>query len=357
MSELGTALNHFLKNVTRLSQMYDFSMHSYSHVVVDLKSQLDRGDISVQSHINSTHGFMLHHRVANTLDYVKGSFPKQLRSVVLIRLVSLFEVFLIDQIVESARTAKTFFRKDAKFEWTRERLFSFVSIDEIMEHVRTADARALSSGGFDEIRKYYQKHLGFDICPPDVKIDDIREAHARRHLYVHNDGLIDHEYCKTFNQTLKPGSHIGVPDEYLKCVVLLFKRVAHFVSVTARSQFAPQPNRVLPGSLPEFNGKILYHLRGRFLDKTAESKYFDVTRKLGNGTVTFGNIFVGGTESSRLISWTISVSPVEMSEFSKDLRQLEVQGSVEILERTRLTPKLKANRVRMPVAGHPPHTT
>jgi hypothetical protein len=343
LSELGTALNRFLKNVTRLSQMYDFSMHSYAHVVSDLKSQLERGEISAQSHINSTHGFMLHHRVASTLDFVKGSFPKQLRSVVLIRLVSLFEVFLIDQIVESARTAKTYFRKDAKFEWTRERLFSFVSMDELMDHMRTADARTLSSGGFDEIRKYYQKHLKFDICPPGVKIDEIREAHARRHLYVHNDGLIDHEYCKAFNQSARTGTQIGVSDEYLKSVVLLFKRVAHYVSVTARGRFITQRNRVIPGSTSLLNGKILYFFRCRFLDAATQTTYLSVTRKIADGNTTFGDVFVGGHESCGLVEWTILVSPGEMKEFAKELRQLELRGGVEILERKRLTPKQKAN--------------
>jgi hypothetical protein len=336
----GNAHNRFLRGVKRLSQLYDFSMHCYAHVVDDLKERLDSGALVPESHIISKHGFLLHHRVANTLTNASDFYPKQLRSVVLVRLVSEFEVFLIDLVHEAAKRAHVTFRDDARLNWPRGKVLSFDSIEELKEEFRRADCRSLSSGGFDEIRKYYQKHLGFDISPPHTKVDDIREIHARRHLHVHNLGMVDHEYNRAFKPKLEIGFRLGVSDQYLRDAFALFRLVAHHVAVQADHQFpTTKPIRLHGSDVALADGRILYFTKARFTGDAAIADYFDLERQLNNAGPQLKSIFLGGERMGNICEWSIVAAAEALKAFFVDLRDHQKKGHMKVVEQKRLSPK------------------
>lgn len=336
----GNAHNRFLKGVKRLSQLYDFSMHCYAHVVDDLKAQLDTGDLVPESHIISKHGFLLHHRVANTLMNASEFYPKQLRSVVLVRLVSEFEVFLIDQIHEAAKRADLTFRDDVRLDWPRGKVLSFHSIEELKEEFRRADCRSLSSGGFDEIRKYYQKHLDFDICPPHTKVDDLREIHARRHLHVHNLGMVDNEYNRAFNHKLEIGSRLGIGDQYLKDAFALFHLAANHVATNADQQFpTSKPTRIHGSDAAFDDGRILYFTKARFSGDDAVADYFDLDRSLDDDGPQFKSIFLGGERVRNMCEWSIVGNGDELKAFFVDIRNYQKKGLMKVVDQKRLSPK------------------
>lgn len=336
----SNAHNRFLKGAKRLSQLYDFSMHCYAHVVDDLKKQLGAGVLVPESHIVSKHGFLLHHRVANTLNNASGFYPKQLRSVVLVHLVSEFEVFLIDQVHEAAKRSHVTFRDNAQLNWPRGKVLSYASIEELKEEFRRADRRSLSSGGFDEIRKYYQKHLGFDICPPHITLGDIREIHARRHLHVHNLGMIDHEYNRGFNSKLEIGSRLDIGDHYLKEAFALFRLVASHVAAHAEQRFpTTTPTRLHGSDAALGDGRILYFTKAKFISNTAVADFFDLDRRLNDGGPELKSIFLGGERLGNICEWSIVGGGDDLKAFFVDVKNHQKKGLLKIVEQKRLSPK------------------
>jgi hypothetical protein len=335
------AYNAFLKGVKRLSQLYDFSMHCYSHVSDDLQARLDSGELQPESHVKSKRGFIPHHRVATTLAHVKEYFPKELRSVILVRLVSALEVFLIDQIEESAASAERIFREDVTVEWPRGKLGAFESLEELREAFISADCRNLSSAGFDEVRKYYKKHLGIDICPPNTSIESIREVHARRHLHVHNAGIVDEKYTREFGAAAKVGYRLGVSDTYLRDAVSLIRSVAKHVAAQARAKFPTKKGTRIRGKVVEFHaGDVLYIFKGKFKDVADASAYFTLDRELyrGNG-VKIGDLLHGAELHGALAEWTIVGNQARLEPFFIDLRRSQETGALHLITSKRLTPK------------------
>jgi len=338
---LGTALNRFLRATKRLSQLYDFSMHCYSHVVDDLEERLASGDLQLESHIKSQHGFVLHHRVANTLNYAQDYFPKELRSVMLVRLVSMFEVFLIAQLREAAERSGKVFRDDVGVEWARAKIAAFDSVDDIKAAFTSADCRALTSGGFDEVRKYYQKHLDMDICPPTTRVDDIREIHARRHLHVHNGGQADNRYVREFAKGIRAGTTVAVSDEYLRDAIALLRAVATHVGQTAATKYPEQKGVRLFGRLsPVPEGQILVLTVGRFATTADANAYLDLDRSLSGGDgPAMGDVFVGGQLNGTKGEWTILGDKELLKAYFVDLRDAQAKGVLRAASTTRLTPK------------------
>lgn len=341
MSKGGAALNRFLRGTKRLSQLYDFSMHCYSHVTEDLEQRLATGEIRLESHITSQHGFVQHHRVANTLQHAKDYFPKELRSVILVRLVSEFEVFFISQIREAAVRAEQVFRGDITVEWPRAKLVAFDSMGELRAAFVSADCRNLSSAGFDEMCKYYKKYLGIDVCPPNTKIDDIREVHARRHLHVHGQGIVDDKYIRDFGSNQKSGTRLTIDDQYLRKALALLRAVAAHVATEAAAKYPEKKGRSIRGKIAAVrDGEIFYLIRGRFRGAVEAAAYLDPDRPLGapDGP-KFGDLLVWGSLKNTYAEWTIIGNPERLKAYFIDLRDAQARGMLRLTTSMRLTPK------------------
>jgi hypothetical protein len=339
MSSPGNAHNRFLKGTAVLSRLYDYSMHCFALVTGEIKDHLAAGTLTAESYIPSKHGFVQNYRAAQAVGQATEVYPKQLRSVVLVRLVSEFEVFLIGQIQESAVNSGEFYRDDLRLDWPRGKIRQFDSIEEIKDHFRQADARSLSSGRLDEVRKYYQKQLGFDICPPHMKMDRIREIHARRHLHVHNLGLVDQEYSREFAPTAEIGTRLGIADEYLRTAFSLLRQIATHVASTANLKFPPvRPTRIYGSADGIDQERILYLFKGKFRDESAKADYFALNRRL-LGQVPLETILIGGECNGTTCHWSIFGDKTALKAYFVDLSHVQKKGMLKLVEQRRLSPK------------------
>ncbi len=335
------AVNRFLRAAKRLSQLYDFSMHCSTHVVEHLQEQLAAGEIEPVTHIKSQHGFLPHHRVATTLQRAKDYFPKELRSVILVRLVSEFEVFLISLLREVASISGEVFRKDARLEWERSRVLSFSNMEELKYTFISHDCRTLSSGGFDEIVKYYKKYLSIDIMPPGSKLENVREIHARRHIHVHNGGLVDEKYTHEYGSKEPIGSVLQISEQYLRAALATFRLMAVHVAREADRKFpAPKSIRKNGALLIGSKGQILYFATAKFKSDNELKSYFDTARMLrGVDGVKLLDVFVGATITGMTAEWTIIGDENQLKGFFIDLRYFESRGWLRLVSVKRLTPK------------------
>ena len=338
-----TAHNRFLVAVKRLSQLYDFSMHCYLEVKSTLEDRVESGDLKASSHIPSNHGFVVHHRVANTLLHAKpdGFFPRQLRSTILVRLITELEVFLIEQIRESSIKSGLTFNSEGRFEWERRHLFSYDNLDQIKTEFRDKDCRSLSSGGFDEIRKYYLKHLEIDICPSGMPLKTIREIHARRHLHVHRAGLIDQTYKKEFNSPHYAGFVLHVTDTYLKAAINTAKAIAKHVSGESNKRYERTDPVKISSTNPTMPARHVYYaLTGKFDSIESLEDYFKLDRRLfDNSGPEFRTIFAGAEHVHAKCEWSILGDASSLTYFFKDLRDFQSSGRLALIKKKRLTPK------------------
>jgi hypothetical protein len=143
---------------------------------------------------------------SNKLEY-------DLRELLLIKLISILEQYLIDNIKFIFIESKEPFKTNNTIEFQHQELLSFKSLTDVFNKIISKECRQLSSRGFNEIIKYYKSKfkLNLDLYCPSK--DRILEYHDRRHLHVHNLGKTDKQYRKKYNTT-KLG--ISITDEYIR---------------------------------------------------------------------------------------------------------------------------------------------
>jgi hypothetical protein len=335
------SLNWFLKRTKRLAQLYDFSVHCYTEVAEELQRKLSSGELSDQSHVHSRHGFVLHHRVVNVIQHAQVSFPRDLRATILVRLVADFEVFLVDQIRDVARRAGIVFREDSNLDWPRAKLKSFATIDEVREELIEADCRNLTSAGFDEICKFYKKHLHTQVNPPSHKLEQMREIHARRHLHVHRGGIVDTKYVHDFGDATKVGSVLHVEDAYLHRSFELLRAAAKYVAEQCAVNFPAKKKDIVVGKAHAGQAEMnVYLVSGRFRDGGELKAYFDPSRTIANGAghLEFGRFLAQAEIDGLRCEWTVIAPREILDAFFKDLARHTDQEIIRSVVWRRITP-------------------
>ncbi|MCC4213759.1 hypothetical protein [Leeuwenhoekiella parthenopeia] len=153
---------------------------------------------------------------------------KNLSEIVYVRLISALELFLIDLIRDVFIATKEPFKKqDIKLEFTQAELLSLDSPSIIFNKVITKELRKLSSGGFNEIVKYYKRHFGIEFGNFSPGKKKMEEYHDRRHLLVHRLGKTDDQYRKRYNYD---HPSITITEEYLQQSFKDFKGFAALIN-------------------------------------------------------------------------------------------------------------------------------
>ncbi len=134
------------------------------------------------------------------------------RELLLIKLISILEQYLIDNIKFIFTETKQPFRTNNIIEFQHQELLSYKSLTEIFTKIINKECRQLSSGGFDKIIKYYKTKFNLDLNSFFPSKERIIEYHDRRHLHVHNLGKTDKQYRKKYN-TDKLG--VSISHEYI----------------------------------------------------------------------------------------------------------------------------------------------
>jgi hypothetical protein len=141
------------------------------------------------------------------------SLEYDLRQLLLVKLISILEQYLIDNIKFIFTESKIPFKTKNTITFQHQELLSLKTVTAIHSKLISKDCRQLSSGGLDKIIKYYKSKFNLDLNSFFPSKERIIEYHDRRHLHVHNLGKTDKQYRKKYN-TKKIG--VSISHEYFK---------------------------------------------------------------------------------------------------------------------------------------------
>jgi hypothetical protein len=141
--------------------------------------------------------------VANSkYDYLRKlekSYGKYLREILLTRLISNLEVFLINVIKEIFLQRKDLFYKGKSIEFSQNELLSTESLSQLWTKIINKECRSLQNQGFAEIKKYYLNTFGIDFNQSSISIKYLENLHEIRHLLIHRLGRVDSSYLHKYN--------------------------------------------------------------------------------------------------------------------------------------------------------------
>jgi len=197
-----------------------------------------------------------------------------LRQSLFVRLVSQFEVFLVDTVLEiSKRSIDPFKQQDKMLQYHQAELLSYKSIDDIFSDIVLDECRQLTNQGFGYARKYYEKRFGIRLDNSGVLIDDIEEIHERRHLFVHRGGTIDAKYQKRFAPHLAVDDRLEITEQYILAALDKLTAVAEYVISGVKANW-PVPQLDF-SELPEEEGlaesqrRLTYWFIAQFVDQAS----------------------------------------------------------------------------------------
>ena len=149
----------------------------------------------------------------NLKQSAKDKRRSSLNNMVFVRVISALEVFLVDLIKDAFLITKEPFKnQDLRVDMTHAEILSIKSAKNFYNKIINKDCRKLSSGGFDDIVKYYKKHFKIELSNFSPGIIKMQEYHDRRHLLVHQLGLTDYQYRKKYNTH---ATSISIYDDYI----------------------------------------------------------------------------------------------------------------------------------------------
>lgn len=318
--------NSYSKKVKRLSQLYDLVMYALGELREDLIQQLVDHDLSWSQSLKSKYGFVQHHSpklVVQETHVKKGLFPRTLRAFLLVRLVSDFELFLVDLIREVARRDLTPFRRDTRVEIPRGLLLGFSSVTTLQNYIVEKDCRSLTSSGFDEIYKYYKKYLDIDMCDSDYPLKTLQEIHVRRHLHVHRGGRTDAKYQRDFDSSIGLNVPLMVSEDYLRTTIDTFQDVAKYLDQDANKKFPEKIYEQIRGDRTEVNiGDYLYYVKARFPSSSSASDHFTLDDIHSDQIVTLRDILVVANLDGKNAEWTVAGKKDEVGTYIGRLYQL-----------------------------------
>lgn len=310
--------NHFKKRLKRIKHLYDYTMHCYAEARELLKQSLEAG----KTHVPSKHGFASHHHIASTLNH---AYPEELRSILLVRLVTDLEVYLVSTVREIGQRTSAGLRPDARVEKSRGELLAMGSLSALAEHLVEQDCRMLTSGGFEEIKKYFDKHLGMNIVPPNSSLVELREIHARRHLIVHRGGAMDAEFVKTYSPTSRLGAKVEVPETLLARVLVVFGRLADHVKSRVNAHHpASRPTACSGDKVAIAAGDRVYLVRAQFKTSADSIAFLDPVRVIpDSGNCRFGECLVRANVEGTRADWSIAGTTDQIGVHLQELGKLE----------------------------------
>ena len=176
--------------------------------------------------------------ILNKLD---SQFPRCIRETVFVRLISTFEVFLVDLARDVFLRQSDLFHSAKTIELTHAEALSMSSTAQPRERILSTELRQLHSAGVREVAKYYERHMGIRF--PDL-IDDftrLLELHDRRHLLVHRLGRADQSYRHKYGYDKK--GVLSIATDYLQNALQTISEFADALQTEVASLLAAGVDR------------------------------------------------------------------------------------------------------------------
>lgn len=218
--------------IKRLKNIYNGSVKSYLHYSQHIKKHMyDEGNIATEAIYLHTEIDENHYIAGNQYEYIRRlqkGYATSLREILLIRLISNLEVFLIKAIREIFLHRKDLFHKDGVIEFNHSELLSAESISQLWTKLINKECRNLQNQGFKEVTKYYAKTFNIELHRSEVSLKNIEKLHDIRHLLVHRLGVVDTEFSHKYNTKIK--SVTISETEFYECCENL-KKLAEFIKL------------------------------------------------------------------------------------------------------------------------------
>lgn len=212
--------NVFEKELRRLKQLYDFTVHVYEkeHERLEpLAREASPGNSITTGVAETTHDIIsLYHATSRF-------YPNKLRELLLVSVVTILEAYLVDLVHEIFDRDVSPFLRNGVVEVNLSKLLTFSSVEAIQDDYLQSETRKLSNKGFKETRSYFNRCFGIDFGSLGVTISNIKEMHDRRHLFVHRNGICDAQYAHRYPKSqYRVGQRLEVSHDYIISVFTSF---------------------------------------------------------------------------------------------------------------------------------------
>lgn len=321
-----TAYRRFSKAIHRITVLYEVTVDSYRLLCDSGRERLRNEDVGTATHEVTLEDKKLRRVPLSQLTFhARDVYPQMLRSTLLVRLVAAYEAFLTDALREVAERSSDFLKSDQRLDFSQAHLLHLVEEKGVLQHILDRTMRSLSSGGFNEIVKFYRK-MAIDVVPPEGALKDLEEIHDRRHLYVHRGGMADEQYCNTYPSV---GAHVDglipVDEAYLLNASKLLSSSAKQVQKQLDAKFPDSAWLFVKGS--QQLCPALEHIN-LFFGKIVSGNPLDLSSVLPDGSTTLGSLVVWIGRKGNQFKLLIGGNSAQASLYSKYLHLSELSGTI-----------------------------
>ena len=205
----------FSVELHRIRQLHQVSSFAFSEVRGTYIKKLKSEELSPDEMVTLPDGSgeIRAHAIVGKL---KTQAPKYFRELLFTRIISTLEVYLIELIREVGEISpeKLNFEKDITYKWNQ--INNTESLERLRGDFIDKECRALSSGGLDEIVKFYSKVLDLDFSSYEPGLNKLKEFHDRRHMLIHRLGKTDEHYKHKYNTDEKI---LTITEDYINEVI------------------------------------------------------------------------------------------------------------------------------------------
>jgi len=198
----------FKLELSRLHKLYDNSINAYQIAREVIYAKIKSGELRPDEEMNFESYDGTKFRIAraqSSAHNLRIQYPRFLRELIFVRLISALEIFLVDSIKESFLINKKLLKpeNDDLLKVSENEFLSYSSIDEALEKYIERKCRNLHGQGYEELRKFYFKNLNIDFAKSKLGVSKITMYHDQRHLLVHNLGRTDTQYKHKYSTESK----------------------------------------------------------------------------------------------------------------------------------------------------------
>ena len=245
------------------------------------------------------------------------------KELILIRLVSVMEVFLSEEIQEIFIGRKDLFYTEQKISFDYYTLLSANSIGTLWGELITKKCRSLQAQGFNTVKKFYEKTFHFDFSSLISEVSFLNKIYDMRHLLVHKLGHTDEEYRKKYNY---PNKFISVSTEDLECA---------FASLIKLSEFIDQSTiKLIQDEENYFNKPFIYYTEILLLTENIPLIFnHDYSFSYDNKFYLFKDIAQNFFISEKKITLRLAGKKEVIKNFLKIISSLEKEEEIKILNK------------------------
>lgn len=276
-----TSFDQFNKELTKLEIFYKSSLYAYDQTDLLLYHWRKNHEKLKEIDIDINRPTFYKSKEKG----IVSQNQKNLAEIIFVRCVSALEVFLVEQVREIFFITKEPFKKEhILIEFKQSDLLCAKSTTDIFNKIITKEIRKLSSGGFNEIIKYYKKTFSIDIAEINPKKEILEEYHQRRHLLVHRLGKTDQFYRDKYNYS---EASITVEKFYLEHCFEDFKAFAFEIHLQIKSKL--KNNFYIKTSKQKTEAKCKINVESLI----KPTKIFDLNYEFlsGDSIIMVGNLF------------------------------------------------------------------